>query len=60
MKETYTQRVKWKGQRTVGKGNEGMDRYNMIGLKKLKIENKEKKKKKASQNCKFQRRGRGL
>ena len=24
----YTAKVKWKGQRTVGKGNEGMDRYN--------------------------------
>ena len=56
-------KINFKGKRAVGKVNEGINIEKYNRFKKLKLDKKEKKgrrKRETPQNCKSQRRGRGL
>ena len=48
--DLYTLKINWKGKRTVGKANKGINIEKTLGLKKLKL--KRKIKRKTLQNCK--------
>ena len=41
--DLYTLKINWKGKRTVGKANKGINIEKILGLKKIKIKEKNKK-----------------